>query len=237
MKLNFWKQFFLGVVLTLVFGGMANADIITLDLTLDAGPGSTGAVLDNNVLLTTLAATPLTADVIETDVIGTGASQVGIVPGLTLSIVGGTGDALAEVNGSGTGLGVNSDSASDNSTRYDVDFSESLSFQFNQDITLLNVHLVSFSGQEQFTVGSETFQSSNGTDPVLPASDGSDIFTFASGGQFIPANTPFIVEAGGPAGTSVGLEGFTIETISVPEPSSIALLGLLGLGAVARRRR
>ena len=62
-----------------------------------------------------------------------------------------------------------------------------------------------------------------------------NVFTFADGGVFIPAGTGIFAEAGGPAGSSVGITSITVET--VPEPTSTALIGLTTVCVGLRRRR
>jgi hypothetical protein len=223
----------------IAFAGSAQADIL-IDMTTDTGLNTglgTGIQLDVGANITT--GLPISADVYDTapgdlgteDAVGT------LVPGLTLSVVSASSfdNANTDVNASGAGFGLNSptpDGGSENSARFDVDASEIATLAFNQAVTILSVELGSFSGEETFTFGGVTFGSSNYTGGDLSLADSNDIFTFANGGLVLDANEEFSLQAGGPAGSSVGLVAITI----IPEPATLGLIGVSAIGAFAARR-
>ena len=225
-------KFFLSALMAVGIALPASASVFTIDFETDLS--QTPIDLDNGPTIDMIStAMPLTANVAE-DTSGQ----------LTISVIAASSfdPANSNVNSSGAGLGVNSPTpvvGSENASRFDVDAAESLTFVFNEDVTLISIDLTSFSGEEEFTAAGVDFANDEATNLAgLPTSDSSDVFTFAGGGISLPAGTSFSLEAGGPAGSSVGLEALTIDfTPAVPEPSSIALLGLFGLSAVARRRK
>ena len=199
--------------------GQAKADIVffTNDNP-DTGGPSTGGLLDSGANI--FDDLPLTVDVVE-------------IPGLTLTVNSGTSfDSGAEINGSGASFGVNSATpvgGSENASRFDADADESLTISFNQDVSILNADFSSFTGTETFLFGGVTI----GAGDV----DGSNIFTFADGGLDVPAGTGILLAAGGDPGASVGLISVDIVTTAIPEPTSLAMLGLGSMLMMARRRR
>ena len=193
-------------------GSVANADVV-VQLTND---GATGALLDMGTSL---------ADGIDPFLIPEAQT---LFPGLTLAVDGTTNAASGTFNGTGGSFGVNS-AGGDDSQRQDVDFEETLTFTFNQDILITQVDFSSFGDDANVLFGGVLIEG------------GQNIFTF---------DTPLAVTAGvgvdfavslsdtGVAGTGVdvGIEDFTI-AVAVPEPSSLAVLGLLSGVAAIRRRR
>lgn len=199
--------------------GQANADVIffTNDAPVTAAP-STGGLLDTGTNISTDL--PLTVSVVE-------------IPGLFLTVDAATSfdPSSTTINASGTSFGLNSPTPADgteNASRFDVDAEESLTFSFSQDVTILNADFINFTNPETFSFGGVTI-----TQPEL---DASNIFTFANGGLVVPANTGILLEAGGPAGSSVGLVSIEIVT-AIPEPTSLALLGFGSVVMIVRRRR
>ena len=233
MKLNSWKQFISGVVLTLAFGGLTNADIV-IDFTTDSGfsampATSTGDLLDGGFRDSQL---PMMFDVVEDTTQG-----LQIIINSISSFDSALNDADTTINGADTSFGVNSPTppvGTESASRFDVDAAETLVFSFNQDVFIENVDLGNLTGAEEFNFGSQTGISDANT-------NGSDIFDFTAGGTtqglFLAAGDTILVEAAGPAGSSVGIQAIDVTVVAVPEPSSIAFLGLLGLGAIVRRRR
>ena len=199
----------------------ASAVVFTIDFETDLS--QTPVDLDNGPTIDMISvANPLTANVAE--------DPDGM---LTISVV--DADSFdptnSNVNTSGAGLGINSPTptgGSENASRFDVDAGESLSFTFSSDVNIISVDLTSLTGDEAFTFGSVTGINDANTNV-------SDVFTFAGGGLFFAAGTPIFLEATGPAGTSVGLDAITLDTI--PEPTTSLLIGLSGLFLVVRRKR
>ena len=146
------------------------------------------------------------------------------IPGLNLTVAS-VGPAGSIVNGTASSFGLNSPGSGDEAALFDVDAAESLTFTFDQDVLIQNIALNSFTGDEGFSAGGVSFV--NGDAP-------GNVFTFADGGLSLAAGSGFTLAAAGPAGTIVGVNG--IDVVVVPEPSSLALLGLGGLMAGRRRR-
>lgn len=158
-----------------------------------------------------------------------------VLPGVTITTIGSSVDPNAVVNGTtNNGIGINSDvnffdppAANEEAAQLDSAFDESLTFTFNQDVTITEVEFFSLSDDpllaESVSFAGQTLLGVDGA--------ASDVFTF-SPGLFIPANDPIVFFE--ISGNGTALETFTIV---VPEPSSLAMLGISGCLMFARRRR
>lgn len=222
MRLNLiWSG---ALLLSLLTTGYSQADIV-IDFTNE--PGGTGELLDAiqadgaNLHFEDL---PFTVAVPEDT---TGVLELTLLGGSSLD----NDDSSTRINASSNSFGPNSDTpagGTENASRFDVDAEEQLFISFNRDVFIENIGLNSLTGDEQFTFGTVT-----GID--------SSAFDFTSAGAtpglFVPANQSILLEATGPAGTSVGLVSLDVAIATVPEPSSLlGLMGLAGLIAVKRRR-
>ena len=145
--------------------------------------------------------------------------------GETLNITIGTASAAIDAAGSTTGI-------SGGSSNNFFDVGESVSFTFDRNVEFLLADFNNLSGSEflNFNVGGTNFAINDANTDI---SDNN--FTF--GNLALSSGDTFSISGGSGA---AGIENLTINVLpatAVPEPSSAALLGLLSLGVVARRRR
>lgn len=147
------------------------------------------------------------------------------VPGLTLTVSAITGNGIGtDLNATTRSFGINSGDSGDDTDAFDATFNESVTFSFNQAVLISQLDLVTFEDLDVFEFGSTTINFSDLSNTVT------DIYDFSSP-LTLAANEQFILRA---SSGVVGIEG--IELTVVPEPSSIALLGLGGLALILRRR-
>ena len=198
-------------------GSFAGADIVTIGLT---NADATGALLDNQPDQITDGLGPIVVQ----EAIGTAAD------GLTVTLTGTTTAASATFNGTSSVFGINSAGA-DDSQRLDGDLNETIFFSFNEDVVVTQIDFASFGTDSEILLnGTDLLTSGNVVDfdPGFAISAG-DTFSIES-----ISTTP--IPDGGRVSPDVGLQSITVVVAAIPEPSSLALLGLLG-GVVAIRRR
>ena len=151
--------------------------------------------------------------------------------GLTLTLTGTTtATGTNTFNGVAGAFGINS-AGGDDTARLDGDLSETIFFSFNEDVVITQIDFASFGTDSEILLnGTDLLTSGNVVDfdPGFAISAG-DTFSIES-----ISTTP--IPDGGRVSPDVGLQSITVVVAAIPEPSSLALLGLLG-GVVAIRRR
>ena len=113
---------------------------------------------------------------------------------------------------------------------------ESLIFTFDRDVEFTSIELESFGGPDGFAVLVNGTLIENGLGDAVNAGAGLGALeglTIAAGDQITFTTT------GDDDTTSIRIETFEVhaKAVVVPEPSSLALLGLIGGVAMVRRRR
>lgn len=193
----------------------ASATIIRLDNT-GGGVNGLGVLLDE----------------LQTSDIGTATATVNVpgFAGLTITLTGlatAVPSSAPILNSTGTSLGINA-SGDSNTERFESEFSQSATFQFNQAVEVSQLDFTAFESGDKFSFFGTTISNgdlSNGT---------TDIFDFSTP-LTIAANTNFSLSA--TAGT-VGIEALDIAlATAVPEPSHLVLITMLGISVVVGRRR
>ena len=231
-------KFLLTAIAVGAFASVANADIVNIDLTAD---GPDGMILDANQTL---------ADGID-PFTPANAVMAGF-PGLTLAIDGTTTAASGSFNGTPGTFGINSNGSPDDSQRLDGDLSETLIFTFNQDVLITLIDFTSFGADSTAVITDSEGTVFNLTGAQNVEEFGRDvngngaidnanpIVALAGVGVSIAAGSATPIPVDGRTSPDFGLEDIQIHVVVpdvVPEPGSLAVLGLLGGVAAIRRRR
>lgn len=129
-------------------------------------------------------------------------------------------------------MGINSASTSNstlNSESRDFNKNEGWEFSFDKDVNLIEIDFSSFnSNGSRASVKAGIFPTFN----IINEDTDSDAYSL--GGRFVAAGDTITLINVSPDDDPWRLDGFTVEV--VPEPSSLALLGLGGLLVATRRR-
>lgn len=146
-----------------------------------------------------------------------------------------TGHTL-NISGAQQALGINTDNTADdnfisgNADSQNFNAGEIFVFSFNQDINLTNVEV------ESFTAGETVLTlSSNATTVNLGDSFNSLAGFFVAAGDSV--SLEFVSTSGDATVRVESFQAVIVPPSTIPEPSSLALIGLLGIGMASRRRR
>ena len=205
------RIFMVAVIAVAGFCSSVEAQTTTAVINFRSGSNNVGGVFDSTPIGTTV----------------TGNALDPLLTGLTVSVVGASNDPNAEINTSGTGIGIDSPGF-DDVDGVEVDNGDQLTFTFNQAITVTEVDFSGVVDGDSFVFNGQNLTQANLT----------------SGDTYIPG-TPFTIAAGAPvifaetAGNGITLQDITVlgSGAAVPEPSSLAVLGFGSVLMMVRRRR
>jgi len=197
------------IFVSLASYGSASAAIVTLT---SSTPGNLGSVLDNQ---------------------STGTFAVPELPGLNVTIVSISGDpstgTTLQLNTGSNDFGINSPTTgtADDIARFDSILNESVTLRFDRDVEITEIDFVGFSeATDVFNFAGVSFTMGNNVNGSSQVAD------LSSSPLTILANTDFVLEA---TSGRIGLQDFT--AVAVPEPSSFAVLLVLGIMVSGLRRK
>ena len=152
---------------------------------------------------------------------------------------------VVNING-GNSLGINGGSGGHNSDAANFSPGEAVTFVFDEDVEFVSIDLQSFDAAGEnngFRISSSAFSAVEIRPEDLLDSDDANDFDFAPG-LIVRAGTEITFEAFSTTGTFNAADSFRIQDFSVnvvqvavPEPSSLAILGLMSSVVAIRRRR
>ena len=143
MRLNFLKQLVPAIVLTLVVGGFANAQIVNFTNTTSLSPSNAFDVLNGQMISGVPFVIPITGNA--------------DFPNLTVTVTGATSDGTnATFNGVGTRFGITSGITDSDNTNNSFGTGESLTLVFSEDVNINRAQFGSLNGGDSIDFGPVT---------------------------------------------------------------------------------